>query len=110
MSCFLGAHFALAAGGDSSRQGWTTEADILGGQRTDADKIREFERLGVPVDVYGVGSALVHGSGFDHPADIVRLAGRPLAKVGRAYAENPRLHDLDWGALTGERAWASSIS
>ncbi len=76
----------------------------------DADKIRQFERLGVPVDVYGVGSALVHGSGFDHTADIVRLAGRPLAKVGRAYAENPRLHDVDWGALVDERAWASSIS
>lgn len=76
----------------------------------DADKIRQFERLGVPVDVYGVGSALVHGSGFDHTADIVRLAGRPLAKVGRAYAESPRLHDLDWGALVDERAWASSIS
>ena len=27
--------------GDSSKQGWTTEADILGGQRIDDDKIRE---------------------------------------------------------------------
>ncbi len=26
--------------GDSSRQGWTTEADLLGGQRTDAEEIR----------------------------------------------------------------------
>lgn len=25
--------------GESSRQGWTTEADLLGGQRTDADEI-----------------------------------------------------------------------
>lgn len=28
--------------GDSSRIGWTTEADLLGGQRTDADAVREF--------------------------------------------------------------------
>lgn len=27
--------------GDSSRAGWTTEADLLGGQRTDADGIRD---------------------------------------------------------------------
>jgi nicotinate phosphoribosyltransferase len=76
----------------------------------DADKIARFERLGVPVDVYGVGSALVHGSGFDHTADIVRLDGRDLAKVGRGYHDNPRLHDVDWRALVGERAWAQAIS
>lgn len=28
--------------GDSSKIGWTTEADLLGGQRTDAEKIREM--------------------------------------------------------------------
>ncbi len=28
--------------GESSRAGWTTEADLLGGQRTDADNIREM--------------------------------------------------------------------
>jgi ribosomal protein S18 acetylase RimI-like enzyme len=28
--------------GDSSRVGWTTEADLLGGQRTDAAAIRDF--------------------------------------------------------------------
>ena len=28
--------------GESSKKGWTTEADILGGQRTDAGKIREM--------------------------------------------------------------------
>jgi nicotinate phosphoribosyltransferase len=76
----------------------------------DAEKIARFERLGVPVDVYGVGSALVHGSGFDHTADIVRVDGREVAKVGRAYRENPRLHDVDWRALVGERAWAQPIS
>jgi nicotinate phosphoribosyltransferase len=76
----------------------------------DAEKIARFERLDVPVDVYGVGSALVHGSGFDHTADIVRLDGRDLAKVGRGYRDNPRLHDVDWRALIGERAWAQATS
>lgn len=28
--------------GDSSRSGWTTEADLLGGQRTDVDAVHEF--------------------------------------------------------------------
>jgi nicotinate phosphoribosyltransferase len=76
----------------------------------DAAKIARFERLGVPVDVYGVGSALVHGSGFDHTADIVRLDGRDVAKVGRTYRDNPRLHPVDWRALVGERAWAPPTS
>ncbi len=76
----------------------------------DRDKIARFEQLGVPVDVYGAGSALVHGTGFDHTADIVRAEGHPVAKVGRDLRESPRLHDLDWRALVGERAWARSIS
>ena len=28
--------------GESSKKGWTTEADLLGGQRTDAEKIQEM--------------------------------------------------------------------
>jgi nicotinate phosphoribosyltransferase len=76
----------------------------------DADKIRRFESAGVPVDVYGVGSALVHGSGFDHTADIVRVDGRPLAKVGRRYTRSDRLHAVDWRVLVGETDWARSSS
>ena len=70
----------------------------------DAAKIRRFEELGVPVDVYGVGSALVHGSGFDHTADIVRVNGKDLAKTGRRYVPSDRLHVVDWNALTGPLA------
>ncbi len=76
----------------------------------DAEKIARFERLGVPVDVYGVGSALVHGGGFDHTADIVRVDGRDVAKVGRRYRDNPRMQDVDWRALVGERAWVQATS
>ncbi len=70
----------------------------------DAAKIRRFEEQGVPVDVYGVGSALVHGPSFDHTADIVRVGGRDLAKVGRAYVPSGRLHRVDWSELVGEPA------
>jgi GNAT superfamily N-acetyltransferase len=31
--------------GDSSRRGWTTEADLLGGQRTDPEKVSEMIQL-----------------------------------------------------------------
>ena len=60
--------------------------------------------------MYGVGSALVHGSGFDHTADIVRVDGRELAKEGRRYIASDRLHAIDWKALVGERDWARSSS
>jgi nicotinate phosphoribosyltransferase len=53
-------------------------------------KIRQFERLGAPVDAYGVGSSLVRGEN-DFTADVVRLEGRPAAKAGRAFKPNPRL-------------------
>ncbi len=54
------------------------------------EKIRAFEREGVPADVYGVGSSLLRGSN-DFTADIVRVEGQPVAKVGRAVRPNPRL-------------------
>ncbi|MEY2515336.1 MAG: nicotinate phosphoribosyltransferase [bacterium] len=56
----------------------------------DAQRIRRFEAEGTPVDVYGVGSALVRGAN-DFTADVVRVDGRPCAKVGREERPNPRL-------------------
>ncbi len=54
-----------------------------------AEKIRVFERNGVPVDVYGVGSALYdrqYGK-FEYTADV----SEPYAKRGRAFSINKRL-------------------
>src|SRR6266540_2502242 len=85
-------------------------ARIVASGGFDAQKIRRFEALGVPVDVYGVGSALVHGSRFDHTADIVRLSGKDLAKTGRRYIESDRLHPVDWKALAEEADWVSQSS
>src|SRR4051812_2770534 len=55
-----------------------------------ADRIREFEAKGVPVDSYGIGSSLLRGSN-DYTADVVLLEGEPCAKVGREDRPNPRL-------------------
>jgi nicotinate phosphoribosyltransferase len=60
----------------------------------DAEKIERFERLGAPVDAYGVGSALLRGSN-NFTADIVMVDGRPCAKVGRRLRPNPRLSPVE---------------
>ena len=55
-----------------------------------AERIAEFEQKGVPVDSYGVGSALIRGEN-DFTADVVLTDGRPSAKAGRWYRSNERL-------------------
>ena len=60
----------------------------------DAQRIQSFEAAGVPVDAYGVGSALVIGS-FNFTADVVMVEGEPRAKVGRRYQPNPRLQKFE---------------
>jgi nicotinate phosphoribosyltransferase len=57
------------------------------------DKIERFERAGVPVDAYGVGSSLIRGSN-DYTADIVLTDGKPSAKVGRHFRPNDRLEPV----------------
>jgi nicotinate phosphoribosyltransferase len=59
-----------------------------------ADRIREFESNGVPVDAYGVGSSLIRGDN-DFTADIVCVDGAPRAKVGRRHSPNPRLERVE---------------
>jgi nicotinate phosphoribosyltransferase len=56
----------------------------------DAAKIARFEDEGAPVDAYGVGSSLLRGQN-DFTADVVRVDGRAVAKVGRQERPNPRL-------------------
>jgi nicotinate phosphoribosyltransferase len=60
-------------------------------------KIRQFEDLGVPADIYGVGSWLLSscdacGTSTDYTADVVRvkIEGRwfDLAKTGRSACDN----------------------
>jgi len=62
------------------------------------DKIRKFEKLGVPVDIYAVGSSLFNNNGgtvTDFTADVVRLKIHgewiDMAKIGRTPLANPDL-------------------
>ena len=59
-----------------------------------AERIRDFEAKGVPVDAYGVGSSLIRGDN-DFTADVVCVDGRPRGKVGRRYSPNPRLERVE---------------
>ncbi len=62
------------------------------------EKIVSFEQLGVPADIYAVGSYLFNNNGStvtDFTADVVRVKVRDqwldMAKVGRAAGDNPEL-------------------
>lgn len=81
-------------------QQWCRDVRIVVTGGFTPEKIREFETLGVPADIYGVGSYLLsscdeHGTNNDYTADVVRIKINgewyPMAKVGRAPCENPEL-------------------
>lgn len=62
------------------------------------DKIRRFEKLSVPVDIFAVGSYLFNNNGStvtDFTADVVRIKVHGqwvnMAKVGRQPLDNPNL-------------------
>jgi nicotinate phosphoribosyltransferase len=59
-----------------------------------AEKIREFEERGVPVDAYGLGSSLIRGAN-DFTADVVLTDGKPSGKFGRRLRDNPQLELVD---------------
>ncbi len=67
-------------------------------------KIERFEKLGVPADIYGVGSSLFSnseqaGTQTDFTADVVRVKVNgdwiDVAKVGRRACDNPDLQPVD---------------
>jgi nicotinate phosphoribosyltransferase len=62
------------------------------------EKIRRFEKLNVPADIYAVGSSLFNNNGAtvsDFTADVVRVKVHgewiDMAKVGRTPLDNPNL-------------------
>lgn len=62
------------------------------------EKIRKFEKLGVPVDIFAVGSGLFNNNGAtvtDFTGDVVRVKVHgewiDMAKVGRKPLDNPNL-------------------
>ena len=69
-----------------------------------AAKIRQFEDLDVPADLYGVGSWLLsscdeHGTANDFTADVVRVkidgGWHDMAKTGRRWCDNLMLERVD---------------
>ena len=67
------------------------------------EKITRFEKLGVPVDIYAVGSSLFDNHGptvTDFTADVVRVKVHgewlDLAKVGRRACDNPDLERVEF--------------
>ena len=65
------------------------------------EKIQRFEKLGVPVDIYAVGSSLFENHGAtvtDFTADVVRVkvggTWHDMAKIGRAPCDNPDLEPV----------------
>jgi nicotinate phosphoribosyltransferase len=65
-----------------------------------AERIRAFERAGVPVNSYAVGSSLLKGE-CDYTADVVLREGKPCAKVGRHYRRSERLEEVDLAMHNG---------
>ncbi|MBI3955158.1 nicotinate phosphoribosyltransferase [Candidatus Gottesmanbacteria bacterium] len=54
------------------------------------DKVKLFEKEKTPVDIYGVGSALVHGEN-DFTGDVVKVGKKQISKAGREFIANSRL-------------------
>lgn len=84
-------------------QAWCKDVKIVVTGGFGPDKIRRFEQLEVPVDIYGVGSSLfsnsdTDGTNNDFTSDIVRaqIEGRwyNMAKVGRQPNDNAALERI----------------
>lgn len=54
------------------------------------ERVVLFEKTKTPVDAYGIGSWFLQGTN-PFTADIVKVEGNPIAKVGRQYLNNPRM-------------------
>lgn len=63
-------------------------------------RMAQFEALGVPVDIYGVGSYLLAGGNNDFTADVVRVklngTWYDMAKVGRQARHNPHMQRINY--------------
>jgi nicotinate phosphoribosyltransferase len=67
------------------------EVKIVVSGGLDAARVRAFEDEKAPVDVYAVGTSIVHDGRFDFTGDIVLVEGAPQSKVGRELRPNPKL-------------------
>ena len=61
-----------------------------------AEKIKEWVALGVPVSMYGVGTSFVNNTTCGFTGDLVMLDGKPEAKEGRANYPSDRLKKVPY--------------
>lgn len=110
--------FAMRKAIDEAWHDWELEGDWVAGAQQychnvkivvtggfTPEKIRQFEALAVPADIYGVGSSLLNNcddnnTNNDYTADIVRVkiegTWYDLAKLGRRACDNPALAAVTW--------------
>jgi len=67
------------------------EVKIVVSGGLNAARVRGFEDEKAPVDVYAVGTSIMHDGRFDFTGDVVVVDGQPQAKVGRELRPNPKL-------------------
>ncbi len=93
-------HWDIPTAWRERAQQWCRDVKMVATGGFDPERIRRFEELGVPVDIYGVGSALFsnsdrEGTSNDFTADVVRVniggTWYDMAKVGRSACHNPKL-------------------
>lgn len=94
--------------GESSKLGWTTEADLLGGQRTDIDEISKLIQTPDSMIVLCVQDAALIGSVHLERAEGAVYLGmftvRPVLQrqgIGKRFlAEAERIAQTEWNAVT----------
>jgi nicotinate phosphoribosyltransferase len=91
----------LASEWQAEAEAYCRNVQIVATGGFNPEKIRRFEDLEVPVDIYGVGSSLFANSGptvTDFTADAVRVKVHGewvrMAKIGREPSENPDLERI----------------
>lgn len=60
------------------------------------EKIAEWKKLGVPVNMFGVGTSFVNNMTCGFTGDLVMLDGKPEAKEGRANYPSDRLKKVNY--------------
>ncbi len=96
--------------GDTSRRGWTTEADLLGGQRTDVELVDALIHTeGSRIELAWQGDRLVACVHLQRAADEIRVGmlsvhpecqGRGIGKAVLARVESLALAETDARRLT----------
>jgi nicotinate phosphoribosyltransferase len=91
----LADHLDLPDAWKERAQQYFRQVQIVATGGFNPQRIAQFEALGVPVDIYGVGSYLFEGENNDFTADVVRVkiahTWYDMAKVGRQARHNPNM-------------------